>query len=119
MEVEEKTIQDFKEILKRRKWSLIVPALVVFIIAGVVAFALPPTYRSTATILIEEQEVPKEFVVASVTGFAEQRLQTINQTIMVDSRSDQASIAIAMQRAKDAAVAEVRNVQQRRGDSRI
>jgi hypothetical protein len=44
---------------------------------------------------------------------------SIYQTINVDSRSDQASIALAMQRAKDAAVAEVSARQQRRGDSRI
>jgi hypothetical protein len=44
---------------------------------------------------------------------------SIYQTINVDSRSDQASIAMAMQRAKDAAVAEVTARQQRRGDARI
>jgi hypothetical protein len=44
---------------------------------------------------------------------------SIYQTINVDSRSDQASIALAMQRAKDAAVSEVTARQQRRGDSRI
>jgi hypothetical protein len=44
---------------------------------------------------------------------------SIYQTINVDSRSDQASIALAMQRAKDAAVAEVTARQQRRGDARI
>jgi hypothetical protein len=43
----------------------------------------------------------------------------IYQTINVDSRSDQASIALAMQRSKDAAVAEVTARQQRRGDARI
>jgi hypothetical protein len=43
----------------------------------------------------------------------------IYQTINVDSRSDQASIAMAMSRAKDAAVAEVTARQQRRGDARI
>lgn len=43
----------------------------------------------------------------------------IYQTIHVDSRSDQASIVIAMRRAKDEAVAEVKAIQQRRGDSRI
>jgi hypothetical protein len=44
---------------------------------------------------------------------------SIYQTINVDSRSDQASIALAMQRAKDAAVAEVTARQQRRGEARI
>lgn len=86
MEQDVKTLGDFVEILKRRKISLIVPAAIVFIAAVVVAFAWPPVYRSTSTILIEEQEIPKDFVMATVTGFAEQRLQTINQRIMSTTR---------------------------------
>ncbi|MEM2983404.1 MAG: Wzz/FepE/Etk N-terminal domain-containing protein, partial [Candidatus Bathyarchaeia archaeon] len=86
MEQETKTIQDFKEILKRRKWSFILPLLIVFIIGTIVAFALPPIYRSTATILIEEQEIPREYVMSTVTSYAEQRLQSINQRIMSSSR---------------------------------
>ncbi len=86
MEEETKTIQDFKEILKRRKWSIIVPALIIFVIAGVVAFALPSIYRSTATILIEAQEIPREYVMSMVTSYAEQRIQSSTQRIMSSSR---------------------------------
>ena len=86
METEVKTIHDFREILKRRKWSFILPALVIMIIAAVVAFALPPVYRSTATILIEEQEIPKEYAMSMVTSYAEQRIQSYNQRIMSSSR---------------------------------
>jgi polysaccharide chain length determinant protein (PEP-CTERM system associated) len=82
MEFEVKTAQDFLDILKRRRWSIIAPAGVVFILAAIVAFCWPPTYRSTATILIEEQEVPREYVNTAVTTFADQRLQEINQRIM-------------------------------------
>jgi len=83
---ETKTIGDFVAIAKRRKLSLILPALFVVVVASVVAFTLPPVYRSTSTILIEEQEIPREFVVGTVTSFAEQRLQTINQRIMSSTR---------------------------------
>ena len=44
---------------------------------------------------------------------------TINQTLIVDARSDQASITMAMRRAKDDAVAEIRRLQQRRGEDRV
>lgn len=44
---------------------------------------------------------------------------TIHQSIHVDARSDQASIVMAMRRAKDEAVSEIRTLQQRRGDSRV
>jgi polysaccharide chain length determinant protein (PEP-CTERM system associated) len=82
MEMEVKTIQDFLDILKRRRWSIIAPAGAVFFLAAIVAFCWPPVYRSTATILIEEQEVPREYVNTAVTTYADQRLQTLNQRIM-------------------------------------
>ncbi|HTP67097.1 MAG TPA: Wzz/FepE/Etk N-terminal domain-containing protein [Geobacteraceae bacterium] len=79
---EVKTIQDFLAILKRRKRSIIITAAAVFIISAIVAFAWPPVFRSTATILVEEPEVPRDYVNATVTSYVEQRLQTINQRIM-------------------------------------
>lgn len=77
---------DFFKILKRRKLSLILPAVIVFIVALIVAFVLPPIYKSSSTILIEQQEIPLDFVAATVTSFAEQRLQTINARIMSTTR---------------------------------
>jgi len=86
MEVEVKTIQDLTGILKRRKWALVLPAVIIFAIAAVVALALPSIYRSTATILIEEQEIPREYVMSMVTSYAEQRIQSSTQRIMSSSR---------------------------------
>jgi polysaccharide chain length determinant protein (PEP-CTERM system associated) len=77
---------DYLEIVRRRKWSLILPAVIIFMIAGIVALALPAVYQSKSTILIEEQEIPADFVMTTVTGFAEQRIQQINQRIMSFSR---------------------------------
>jgi succinoglycan biosynthesis transport protein ExoP len=86
MEPEIRTIQDFTAILRRRKWALVLPALVVFAIAVVVSLALPPVYRSTATILVEQQEIPREYVMSMVTSYAEQRIQSIMQRIMSSQR---------------------------------
>jgi len=86
MEPIEMTLDDYLAILKRRKWSLILPALLVFAVAAAVALLLPPVYKSTATILIEEQEIPSEYVKATVTSYAEQRLQSINQRVMSSNR---------------------------------
>ena len=82
MEEEAKTVHDYLVVLKRRKKSLILPALIVICIAFIVALAYPREYRSMATILVEEQELPVDFVRTTVTGYAEQRLQTLNQRIM-------------------------------------
>ena len=83
---EVKTVQDFLEILKRRKWSILVTAATVFVMSALLAFLLPPQYRSSSTILIEDQEVPRDFVNTTVTSYADQRLQTINQRIMGTDR---------------------------------
>jgi polysaccharide chain length determinant protein (PEP-CTERM system associated) len=82
MAQEVKTAQDFLAILKRRRWTVVLLTAVIFVISVVVAFVIPPTYRSTSTVLIEEQEVPREMVATTVTSYADQRLQTINQRIM-------------------------------------
>jgi polysaccharide biosynthesis transport protein len=80
------SLAEIFQILRRRKWSLILPALLIFCTAAVVAFVLPPIYRSTATILIEEQDIPAEFVRATVTSYAEERIQVIKQRVMSFSR---------------------------------
>ncbi len=82
MEDDVKTIDDYIGILKRRKWALVLPVMIVFVAALVAAITWPRTYRSTSTILIEEQEIPRDFVVTTVTGYADERLQSINQRVM-------------------------------------
>ncbi len=86
MEEDTKSLSDYLELIKRRKWPLVFPIIIVFVIAIVAALVWPRTYRSTSTILIEEQEIPKDFVITTVTGYADQRLQSINQRIMSTSR---------------------------------
>lgn len=77
---------EFLQTLKRRRWSLILPAAIVFVASAVVAITLPSIYKSTSTILIEEQENPADFVMTTVTSYIEQRLQSINRRIMSYSR---------------------------------
>jgi uncharacterized protein involved in exopolysaccharide biosynthesis len=52
------------------------------LIAILLAVLLPATYRSTATILIEQQEIPQEMVRSVITSFADQRVQVISQRVM-------------------------------------
>lgn len=80
------SMADVTAIINRRLWSLIIPFVVVSALAVIVALLLPSVYRSTSTILIEEQEIPQDYVMTTVTGFAEQRLETINQRIMGTER---------------------------------
>jgi uncharacterized protein involved in exopolysaccharide biosynthesis len=45
-----------------------------------------PVYRSSSTILIEDQDISRDYVTSIITSYADQRLQTINQRIMSASR---------------------------------
>jgi len=82
MEPSAMTLNDYIEIVKRRKWSLILPAIIVFMASVIVALALPSIYKSTSTILIEAQDIPASFVMTTVTSYAEQRLESIHQRIV-------------------------------------
>ena len=48
----------------------------------VVAIALPSVYRSSATVLVQEQEVPPDLVRSTITSFADERIQVISQQVM-------------------------------------
>ncbi|HMB77937.1 MAG TPA: Wzz/FepE/Etk N-terminal domain-containing protein [Kiloniellaceae bacterium] len=75
-------IHGYVSILKRRRWHLLLPAALVVAISLVVAVIWPPSYLSSATILIEEQEVPRDLVQSTVTSYADERLQVITQRVM-------------------------------------
>ena len=82
MDEYEKGLMDYLNILRRRKGLIL--SIMSLILATSIAFALglPATYKSEATILIEQQEVPQDFVRSLVTSFAEQRIQVIKQKIL-------------------------------------
>lgn len=68
--------------LHRRRKPAAIVAAAVLVLAIAAAFLWPPTYRSTATILIEQQEVPSDLVRSMVSSYADQRIQTISQRVM-------------------------------------
>jgi len=86
MEQQQLNLNVILNILRRRIWSLIIPSGIVFLLTVLLAFLLPPVYRSSSTILIEDQEIPRDYVLTTVTGFAEQRLQAITQRLMSATR---------------------------------
>lgn len=73
---------DYLVAVGRRRIPMLVTAGLVFAIAVLVAMLLPPVYRSTATILIEEQEIPQDLVRTTITSYADQRIQVISQQVM-------------------------------------
>ncbi len=82
----EKDIRDYWRILVSRKQYFIWPAAAILAISVIIALALPSIYESSSTILIEEQQIPPDFVKSTVTGFADQRIQSLNQQILSRTR---------------------------------
>ncbi len=85
-----KDLKYYLAALSYRKGRVLLIAVFVFIASATVAFGLPPVYRSTATILIEEQDIPPDLVRSTVTSYADQRIQVISQRVM--SRNNLKSI---------------------------
>lgn len=85
MEQEAKGFRDYLDSFRRRRKQLVWTVVVILAVSVSVAFGLPPVYRSTATILIEEQEIPPDLVRSTVTSYADQRIQMIRQRVMTRS----------------------------------
>lgn len=77
------------QVARRRKWLILLPALIVG--AGSAAFvsSLPNTYRSETLILVVPQRVPESYVRSTVTARIEDRLQSISQQILSRTRLEQ------------------------------
>ena len=86
MENQSPDIKDYLKIIKRRKNFILIPFFVISLFSIILSVVLPSIFRSNATILIEEQEIPSDLVRSTVTTFADQRIQIISQRIM--SRSN-------------------------------
>ena len=76
------SLRDFVSAIARRRWVAILTIVPCVLAAVLFAALLPPHYRSTGTILIEQQEVPQDLVRSTVSAYADQRLQVINQRVM-------------------------------------
>jgi polysaccharide chain length determinant protein (PEP-CTERM system associated) len=68
--------------LRRRAALVLSVTAVLAVVSIVVAIVLPPTYRSSATIRVQEQEVPPDLVRSTITSFADERIQVISQQVM-------------------------------------
>jgi polysaccharide chain length determinant protein (PEP-CTERM system associated) len=85
----ELTIEDFKEILRRRIWILVIPTMICAIGAYVISIFLPSRYTSETVVLVEQPVVPENFVKPVVEGDVNQRLVTMQEQILSRTRLQQ------------------------------
>ena len=77
---------DYWQIFLRRRWWIVVPALVISLSVFVISTKLPKLYKSETLILVDPQKVPTEYVRPTISGDVSDRLQTISQEILSRTR---------------------------------
>ena len=77
---------EYLEIFSRRRWAVIVPAVLISGLTVPIVLSIPATYQSTTLILVEAQKVPETLVRTTVTTPIEDRLQAISQQILSRTR---------------------------------
>src|SRR5262245_35996926 len=82
MEAPAQDLYHYLALLRRRKTLMLMVGVSLLIASAALAFLLPAVYRSTATILIEEQEIPPDLVRSAIASYADQRIETIKQQVL-------------------------------------
>jgi polysaccharide chain length determinant protein (PEP-CTERM system associated) len=80
------TFHDAWETLVRRRWLVGGGLFVCWLVIWSMSWLLPSIYRSETVILIEQQRVPEEYVVANVSVDLQQRLEGMRQQILSRTR---------------------------------
>jgi polysaccharide biosynthesis transport protein len=74
------------EALSRRRWLAIATFGGVFTMVVSIVMFLPDIYRSSASLLIERQQIPEAFVKSTVTSAIATRLETMSQELLSRAR---------------------------------
>jgi polysaccharide chain length determinant protein (PEP-CTERM system associated) len=82
----ELTLDDYLAILRRRRWLIVVPALLGPVIGFLISLALPARYTSTTLVLVEQQKVPENYVRSVIGEQLSQRLATMQEQILSRTR---------------------------------
>ncbi len=78
--------QHYLRLIIHRKWLVLAVFVVVSAITMTVAYYLPNVYTSQTVILVDPQKVPESYVRSTVTGDVRNRLSTLSQQILSETR---------------------------------
>jgi polysaccharide chain length determinant protein (PEP-CTERM system associated) len=76
------SVDDFVSVVKRRKYWILIPSVLLITLGMVLAPLVPRTYKSTTTIMVTSQSVPSVYVKSSGGGDGATRLEDINLQVM-------------------------------------
>jgi uncharacterized protein involved in exopolysaccharide biosynthesis len=72
-------IEHYLAIAKRRLFYFLIPFLLTLLLGALLIAAQRPIYRSEGKVLVENQDIPKDLVMPTITDSANQRVQMIQQ----------------------------------------
>ena len=81
VEFRHRSAEEYVQILKRRKWLIILPALAVFLAVAWVARGLPNFYESTTLITLKPAVISEKVAPSLTSEDLSQRLASINQSV--------------------------------------
>jgi uncharacterized protein involved in exopolysaccharide biosynthesis len=79
---QEVTLNDYLKILRRRRWVLAILLVAGPVIGYAVSLALPKQYVSQSLVLIEQQQIPQNYVQSVVPGALDQRVLQIMESVL-------------------------------------
>jgi polysaccharide biosynthesis transport protein len=82
-------LDDYKRLLLRRKWTIVFVTLAIALLASVLAYFHPDTYKAQTIIMIDPGKVPESYVRSTATLSASERLGLLREQIFSNTRLSQ------------------------------
>ena len=80
------SLENYWAIGRRRRWWILIPVFLTWSTVWGISWLIPSTYQSEAFILLEQQNVPNQYVQPNVSASVQDRLQTISQQVLSRTR---------------------------------
>ena len=79
-------LEDYWAIVRRRRWWMLLPMFLCWAVVWTGGWLWPASYQSDGLILLEQQQVPEQYVVPNVTADLQDRVQSMTQQILSRTR---------------------------------
>jgi polysaccharide chain length determinant protein (PEP-CTERM system associated) len=76
------SLHDYLSIMRRRAPYLISVFIAGLLVSAALAFLIPPTFRSTGTVLVESQQILDSVVSSAIQSQLDEQINTIRQRVM-------------------------------------
>jgi polysaccharide biosynthesis transport protein len=83
---QDQELERIKKIFWRRRAWFLWPLVSLLLLTAIICVVLPNIYKSTATVLILNQQIPAAIVPSTVTTYAQERIQAITQEVTSRSK---------------------------------